>query len=255
MLNKSRGASTSNMKKNPKRYFLINKDTPFTIREAYKSIRTNLLSVLAVYEDVSKHICFTSPEASDGKTLNCANIAVTFAEMGAKVLIIDADMRKPKIHRVFKVPATPGLSDCLGGFVQPQEAIVPCKIVDGIYVLPSGKIPPNPTELILSKRFDEFLGSLADEFDYIFIDAPPAGVVTDATIISKKTLGAILVCRSGRTKIEVARKAKDEIERGGGKVIGTLLNAYDFSKYSKKKKYDDKYGYYVQDDDDVVVDV
>ena len=236
--------------KMPAKYFLLGEKTSFNVREAYRSIRTNLLSVLAVYSDTPKHICFTSAEMGDGKTLNCANIAVVFAEMGAKVLVVDADMRKPKIHRVFKIPATPGLSECLSGFSDVKKAIMQCKDVDGLYVLPSGKTPPNPTELILSQRFDTLLASLSADFDYIFIDAPPATIVTDATIISKKTLGAICVCKSGKTRTDDAKKVKDAVERGGGKLIGALLNGVDYSRL-KRKKYGTNYNYYESSMDDV----
>ena len=222
----------------------------FAFREAFKSARTNLLSILSVYDAPCKQLCFTSPEAGDGKTINCANIAIAFAEMGAKVLVIDADMRKPKTHRVFKIAASPGLSECIGGFVPLQKAIVPYKDASGVFVLPAGKVPPNPTELILSERFNALLKSLETEYDYVFIDAPPAGLVTDATIISKKTLGAILICKSGRTKSDVAKKAKNEIEQGGGRVLGAVLNGIDLKKNKKNTKYRDMYYYDGQDGED-----
>lgn len=236
--------SAHSKKQAPKKYFLVNHKTQFAIREAYKSVRTNLLSILSAYENTCKQICFTSPEIGDGKTINCANIAVSFSEMGAKVLVIDADMRKPKLHRVFKLPAAPGLSECIGGFCEVQKAIVPYKDAPGVFVLPSGKIPPNPTELILSKRFNDLLRAIEDDYDYIFIDAPPTGLVTDATIISQKTLGAVLICKSGSTKSDVAKKAKEVIEQAGGKVLGALLNGIDFKKSKKRSKLAGKYHYY-----------
>lgn len=251
------GKKTSfGLKKNaaPRRYFLVNESTPFAIREAYKSIRTNLLSVFSTNDDITKQICFTSPETGDGKTLNCANIAASFAEMGAKVLVVDADMRKPKLHRVFKVNPSPGLSDCLGGFCTAEKAIVPCNIARGVHILPAGKIPPNPTELILSDHFSELLRSFEGIYDYVFVDAPPAGVVTDATIISQKTLGAVLVCRSGHTRRDILRKAKDEIIQGGGRVLGALLNGVDFGKSAKHPKTDRSYDYYTQAYDDAFDD-
>ncbi|MBQ7364971.1 MAG: CpsD/CapB family tyrosine-protein kinase [Clostridia bacterium] len=226
----------------------MDRNSPFALREAYKSTRTNLLSILSVHEDLPKQICFTSPESADGKTLNCSNIAQSFAEMGAKVLVIDADMRKPKLHRVFKVPVSPGLSDYLGNFCDIDKAIVAYKGVDGLYVMPSGKLPPNPTELILSSKFNHLLKLLEEKFDYVFIDAPPACIVTDAAIIAKKTLGAVIVCRSGVTRNDMAKKAKTEIEQGGGKVLCALLNGVDFAKSSNSVKghkyryYQDSYG-------------
>ena len=226
-----------------KQYFLVDSSSHFALREAYKSARTNLLSVLSVFEDMPKQICFTSPEIADGKTLNCANIARSFAEMGAKVLVIDADMRKPKIHRIFKTPVTPGLSDYLGNFCDLDAAIHPYTLTEGLYVMGSGKLPPNPSELILSPKFNHLLNQLEERFDYVFIDAPPVCIVTDAAIIAKKTLGAVLVCRSGYTMIDVAKKAKYEVEKGGGKVLCSLLNALDVSKlHNSPKSY--RYRYY-----------
>lgn len=234
---KKSALSTSN-------YFVINDDTPFSVREAYKSIRTNLLSIFAI-SNAPKQICFTSPEIGDGKSVTCANVAAAFAQTGARVLVVDADLRRPKAHRIFKQNLTPGLADCLvKGANLLQKAIVHYKPIPGLDVLSAGKIPPNPTELVLSERFDEFLKSLTDVYDYVFLDAPPVCLVTDPVIISKKTLGAVLVCRYGKTKREALKKAKDEILRGGGQVIGTLLNGVDYGHYSGYSKYSSKYGYY-----------
>lgn len=227
-----------------RQYFLVDQNTPFAIREAYKSARTNLLSILSVQEDAPKQFCFTSPEMADGKTLNCSNMAKAFAEMGAKVLLIDADMRKPKLHRVFKTPISPGLSDYLGSFCDLDKAIYG-HTTEGLYIMPSGKLPPNPTELILSSKFNHLLTLLEEKFDYVFIDAPPVCVVTDAAIIAKKTLGAVLVCRSELTRSDLAKRAKAEIEQAGGKVLCTLLNGVDVSKLQTASK-GSKYRYYAE---------
>ena len=201
--------------------------------EAFKSLRTNLLSILASNQLTSKTICFTSPETGDGSTLNCVNIAVSFAKMGVKVLLIDTDMRNPKVHRFFNVPPTPGLSECLAGNCNWQDTVVTNTAIEGLSILPSGTIPLNPTELILSVRFTELLATASDIYDYIFIDAPPACAVTDAAVISQKTLGAILVCKSGHTKGDTAKKAKHIIEQGGGKILGTILNGISHKKTMK----------------------
>lgn len=238
----SRNKNKSLYDKNRK-YILVNESSPFALKEAYKSARTNLLSILSVHEDSPKQFCFTSPEMADGKTLNCSNMALSFAQMGAKVLIIDADMRKPKLHRVFKTPITPGLSDYLGNFCDLQAAIHPYADVEGLYVMASGKLPPNPTELILSSKFNHLLKLLEEKFDYVFIDAPPVCVVTDACIIAQKTLGAVLVCRSAHTRTDLLRRAKAEIEQGGGKVLCSLLNAVNYGKlHNSSRNY--KYRYY-----------
>lgn len=203
---------------------LVDNQTQFVASEAFKSLRTNLLSILSSHDEACKVICFTSPETGDGSTLNCVNIALSFAQIGAKVLLIDTDMRNPKIHRFFSVAAAPGLSECLSANSELQDATVVSPAIPNLAILPAGNTPPNPTELILSARFNHLLNTVSDMYDYVFIDAPPACVVTDAAVISQKTLGAILVCRSGHTKIDVAKKAKHIIEQGGGKILGTILN-------------------------------
>ena len=157
--------------------------------------------------------------------MNAVNIAVSFAKMGVKVLLIDTDMRHPGVHPFFNASHTPGLSECLSGTSSTKDALIVYPEVPKLSILPAGTIPPNPTELILSTKFNELLNNAQEQFDYVFIDAPPTCSVTDAAIISSKTLGAILICRSGRTKCDVAQKAKQIIEQGGGKIIGTILNA------------------------------
>jgi len=205
-------------------FVFVDNQTQFVASEAFKSLRTNLLSILSSSDESTKMVCFTSPETGDGSTLNCVNIAVSFAKMGVKVLLIDTDMRNPKVHRFFNTEATLGLSECLSGNCEIQDATVESLAFPGLSILPAGNIPTNPTELILSTRFNQLLDTARAAYDYVFIDAPPTCAVTDAAIISQKTLGAILVCRSGHTKSDVAKKAKQIIEQGGGKILGTILN-------------------------------
>ena len=209
-----------------KKHILIDDKTQSVASEAFKSVRTNLLSILSTYENhaYSKILCFTSPELGEGSTLNCVNIAVSFAKMGAKVLLIDTDMRQSKVHEFFDIPAAPGLSEYLAGSSTIQQAVVSYSDIANLSILPSGAIPPNPTELILSTQFNDLLNLAQKEYDYVFIDTPPVCSVTDAAIISNKTLGAILICKSGHTKSDVAKKAKHIIEQAGGKIIGTILN-------------------------------
>lgn len=203
---------------------LILADKQFIATEAFNSLRTNLLSLLSSFEGSTKTICFTSPEEGNGSSLNCVNIAASFAQMGAKVLLIDTDMRNPSVHRFLGIASTPGLSECLLGKCVFQDATVSYPAIPDLTILPAGNTPAGPTELILSARFNQLLKEAGNTYDYVFIDAPPACQVTDAAIISQKTLGAILVCRSGYTKSDVAKKAKRIIEQGGGKIIGTILN-------------------------------
>lgn len=209
---------------NTQHYTLINDQDQIIASAAFKSVRTNLLAVLSTYENTPKMVCFTGPETGSGSTLNCVNIAVSFARMGAKVLLIDTDMRQPSIHNYFDLPIAPGLSECLIGTSQIQDSITTYPNIPELSILTAGTAPPNPTELILSAQFNETLNTIKNEYDYVFIDTPPACAVTDAAIVSTKTLGSILICKSAHTKSDVAKKAKQIIEQGGGKILGTILN-------------------------------
>ena len=216
---------------NNRRYFILDENTPFHIKEAYKAVRTNILSVLSIC-DGPKIAVFTSAEPGDGKTGTCANVSVSFAQMGAKVLLIDADLRKPKINRVFNLKNTSGLSKYLCGQcpLTGENGAIKETNIENLFVMTSGSIPPNPSELLLSKNFDTMLKELADQFDYIFIDSPPVCAVTDAIVISGKTLGSFVVVRHKLTKKDVLKTAVSEIQNGGGRILGVVLNDFKYEK-------------------------
>lgn len=225
-----------------RKYFLLNDNSPFNIKEAYKAIRTNMLSVLSICEG-PKIFAFTSAEPGDGKTGSCANIAVTFAQMGAKVLLIDADLRKPKMNRIFHLVNNNGLSRYLTGQcpLTGEHGAIKETQYENLYVMTSGKIPPNPSELLLSKNFDNMLEEISTQFDYIFIDSPPVCAVTDSIVISGKTLGCFVVVRHKLTRKDVLKAALNEIQNGGGKVLGILLNDFRADKVDSPTEY--RYGY------------
>ena len=204
--------------------FLVSDQEHVAASQALKATRTNLLSILSSYPNRSKTICFTSPEEGSGCTFNCVNIAASFASMGAKVLLIDTDLRNPSANICLDIINPRGLSDVLGEQYELEKAVSVCSMVKNLFVLPAGTLPHNPTELLLSEKFNTILRELEAQYDYIFIDTPPVCSFTDAAIISRKMLGTILVCKSGHTKFDVAQKAQHILEQGGGKILGTILN-------------------------------
>ena len=215
-----------NKKQNPKTptCFLVNDQEHLAASQALKATRTNLLSILSSYPNQAKSICFTSPEEGSGCTFNCINVAASFANMGAKVLLIDTDLRNPSANICLDITESRGLSDVLDGQYDLVKAVYSCPHVGNMFVLPAGTMPHNPTELLLSEKFNTILKELEAQYDYIFIDTPPVCAFTDAAIISQKTLGTILVCKSGYTKFDIAQKAQHILEQGGGKILGTILN-------------------------------
>ena len=201
---------------------LINEKSSFAIVEAYKAARTNLMFKL-MNDNNKKCIAITSSEASEGKTTTCINLANTFAQSGSNVLVIDADMRRPSVHRFLEVQRSPGLSDKICGFSEDEPCIYRTKY-ENLYVMPAGSIPPNPAELLLSNRMDAFLDVFKKNFDYIFIDTPPIGIVTDAAVIGSKCGGVLFVVRQDVSRKDRIKKSLDSLKQVGIDVYGFILN-------------------------------
>ena len=221
---------------------IINKDTSFTVIEAFKAARTNLMFMLDSQSDKNS-IVFTSYAPMDGKSTTCLNLAITFAQTGAKILVIDADMRKPALHRYMKTQSKPGLSEVLAGMAGDKPCIYKTDI-ENLFILPSGTIPPNPTELLISKNMEKLLEDCSPLFDYIFIDTPPLGLVTDAAIVGAKTLGVINVVNCERSRSEDIETIRTTIEQAGINLIGCIINAVPLAATSKKYRLrNSNYGY------------
>ncbi len=226
---------------------LISDSMPFAVIESYKSTRTNLMFALS--DKDKKWVAVTSALPGEGKTITCANLAITFAQTGAKTLIIDADLRKPRLSRTFNVPSHPGLSDAICGFCE-LDAIVHKTQIENFYVIPAGTIPPNPAELLASDDMKKLLEKLHEEgFEYIFFDTPPINIVTDAAAITQLTAGTLVVVRSNVTTKESLQSAVSALEQAGVKILGFILNgvdleknSYRYGKYGKYGKYS-SYGY------------
>lgn len=195
----------------------------FQVVEAYKAIRTNLQFAVSMYE--KKVIAATSAEPSAGKSTTVANLAVMLAQAKYRVLLIDADLRKPTQHKIFKVPNLSGLSDLLGGFVGKEAILHDAK--PGMDLLTAGTLPPNPSELLGSPDMARLLDEVGAEYDYVLMDAPPVGVVADALTLIPGLSGIVVVARQAHTTYEELEQAVAAIKQNGGNVLGTIITNVD----------------------------
>jgi capsular exopolysaccharide synthesis family protein len=203
------------------------------ISEQYRTIRTNI-QFASVDKDF-KTLMVTSSGPGEGKSTTAANLAVVLAQQGKRVLLIDGDLRKPTVHYTFKVSNIYGVTNVLTRQMPLKDTVVKTRVPD-LDVLPSGPVPPNPSELIDSKSMNNLIEEAQVLYDYVLFDTPPVLAVTDGQLLSNKVDGVILVVSSGKTEIEAAMKARDLLVHAKAKVIGTVLNAKDIGK--------DNYYYY-----------
>ncbi|WP_373865189.1 CpsD/CapB family tyrosine-protein kinase [Paenibacillus koleovorans] len=210
----------------------INPKSP--ISEAYRTLRTNV-DFSSIDSDIQV-VMLTSAGPGEGKSTTATNLAVTYAQADKKVLIIDADLRKPTMHHTFLRSNRWGLTNILASHGTGREVVVDTDI-ENLYLLPSGPIPPNPSEMLASTRMSRLLDELKNEYDMIIIDTPPALVVTDAQVIASRCDGVILVINSGEVKREMAIKVKANLERVNARILGVVLNNLD-------RKQGESYYYY-----------
>lgn len=239
-----------NKKKNPRFYLgnqkkILNDTSPFAIKEAYNLVRAKLM--FTTKGQKCPVYVVTSAEPSEGKTTNAINLAVSFSMAGKKTLIIDADLRKPAVHKYLKVDRENGLSELLAK-IDNKIHVKPTK-QENLYILTSGSIPPNPAELMGNSVFHTILKSLSNQFDYIFIDTPPVGVVSDAALLTEYVTGYVMVVRNMTSEMPAVQNAVQTIQNLKGNLAGFLLNDADGKgmEYSKKGygryKYDYNYSY------------
>ncbi|QNB47103.1 polysaccharide biosynthesis tyrosine autokinase [Thermanaerosceptrum fracticalcis] len=202
--------------------------------EAFKVLRTNL-QFLGMNKEI-RSIAFTSSGPDEGKSTVLANLAVTLAQTGKKILVIDADLRLPVQHKIFTRHNAVGLTNVLAENADLDECIRETKS-EGVYLLSSGPIPPNPAELLASERMTCLIKKLTERFDYVLVDTPPVLAVTDAVLLSVKVDGIILVAVSGRTRIDRAKEAKEHLVRAKARILGVVLNSVERSR-------EDHYYYY-----------
>ncbi len=222
---------------------LLHNESPFAVKEAYVKLRTNLrFCVTSDKKRPCKTFAVTSANPSEGKSLTAANIAISYAMLGKKVLLVDADMRKPVQRRLWKVKTAEGLCDFLANISRLEMA----KVEElPLWVVCTGTIPPNPSELLSSDRMKKFVEECSKSYDCVIIDTPPINTVADAQIIETYVDGVILVAKSGSTIDNELRAAIEAVEHAGGNLCGVVLNDLDLKavKYSYKRGYGYGYGY------------
>jgi capsular exopolysaccharide synthesis family protein len=207
-----------------------------TAAEAYRVLRTSIM--LSNAGNPPKLILVTSGQPGEGKTTTTVNTAISLAQLGASVLVIDCDLRKPSVHKALGIHPTRGLSTYLSRDTELDKLIQKTQVTN-LSVLPCGAIPPNPAELISSEKMRNMLASLSEHYDHILLDSPPLMYVTDPVILSTLVEGVIMVVHSGKSPREVARRATQELVTVGAKIFGVVLNNVDF----RKGGYDDYYYY------------
>jgi capsular exopolysaccharide synthesis family protein len=232
--------------KNGARDVLLNENTSFHVKEAYKAMRTNVM--FSVPEEGCKVIAVTSAFPREGKSTTILNLAITFAQTGSRVLLIDADLRRPNVQKTLDANAEEGLADVLARFATIDSSIKKSQF-ENLDIFYSGNIPPNPAELLASKNMENLVEELKKCYDYIFIDIPPVNVVTDASVISRLTHGIILVTRQDISKKYEVAEALNKLKFVNAKVLGLVLNDITFQgkgkygRYGKYKHYYAKEGY------------
>jgi succinoglycan biosynthesis transport protein ExoP len=209
------------------------------VAEAYRVVRTNLL--FSSVQEGGRAIIFTSANPGEGKTTSAANVALSLAANGARVLVVDADLRRPTLHQHFAIPKIPGLSDVIVGKRQISEAIVMSR-GKGLHVLPCGYIPPNPAELLGSRVMREIVAALKTRYDWVLIDTPPVLAMADTPVLCPHVDGVIVVVASEASSRPAVQRAIDQLASVGGTVIGAVLNKVDLKRNSYY--YSQNYGEY-----------
>jgi capsular exopolysaccharide synthesis family protein len=224
---------------------LLSSGVPPNFAEAVRSVRTNVLFSSA--EEGPRSLVVTSTGPGEGKTLVAANLAISFAQAGQRVLLIDGDMRRPRVHDIFKHNQEPGLSNLMVGHSSPSATIRKSN-VPGLWLLTAGRIPPNPAELLGSKRFKDFMRSLGEHFDSVIIDSPPIMAVTDAAIAASTTNGIVFVIGSEMTSRHAARAAVEQLQKGRPAFVGAVLNRVELERDALyyTSYYRREYGQYYQ---------
>jgi capsular exopolysaccharide synthesis family protein len=219
---------------------------PPNFSESFRVVRTNV--IFSSTPAGSRSLVVTSTGPGEGKTLVAANLAIALAQSSHRVLLIDADMRKPRVHEVFGKAKEPGLSNVLVGNAEASQCISKTS-VQGLWVLPAGVTPPNPAELLGSKRFKDFLGSLAQHFEYVVFDSPPVMAVTDSSIVAHTVDGVLFVVGAEMTSRHAAQRALEQLDHAHAKIVGAVLNRVDLkhNAYYYSSYYRREYNNYYQD--------
>ena len=214
--------------------FIVDKKPKSITAEAYRTLRTNIQ--YSSFDKEVRVIVVTSSEAGEGKSTTAGNLAISFSQTQKKTIMIDCDLRKPSLHKKFRISNMVGLSDLLKGKESLRETIH--KYNDYLDILTSGKVPPNPSEMLGSHSMENLIERLKDEYDMIIIDSAPLQAVTYAQILSRKADGTILVVRAEKTKRDSVIQAKELLQKVDANILGVVLNGVE----NIRKKYYYYYG-------------
>ena len=228
--------------KSVRREYLLNKKTPFDVTEAFRNLKASL-SVSMPAKQGGAAITVTSSYPEDGKTTVTANLALMFAMSDAKVVLIDADIRKGRIAKYFKTKSNPGLSDYLSGLVTLDEVLHTSEINENLSYIPCGTHSPKPYELLESEKMTQLLEELKTKFDYIVIDTPPILLVSDSLAVAPKTDGTVLVCRHNLSYISDMERSLSTLSFAKANVLGIVVNDYHNTQ-GKGYGYGGYHGYY-----------
>ena len=214
---------------------ILDKNSKSLIAESIKILRTNL--EFSNVDGNLKTVMITSSIPNEGKSFTAANLAVAFAALDKKVLIVDCDMRRGIQHKQFNIPNDKGLSDLLIDLNAKYNKYIKKTDIDNLYIITSGTIPPNPSELLSSNSFDKFVEKIREEYDFVIFDLPPVTVVPDAQIVATKADKTVIVTRIKVTPIEELEKTKKMLENVNAKIAGVVVNGVK----SSGSKYYNKY--------------
>lgn len=212
-------------------------DPRSVVAEAYRSLRTNIAFARA--QSRARTLVLTSPGPADGKSTTVANLAITFAQQGQRTLLVDGDLRRAVLDKTFSIPRTPGLTEVIVG-VAPLENAVHATSVENLFVMGSGQLPPNPSELLGSERMRAVIAEAREQYDVVLFDSPPLLAVTDAAVLSTIVDGVILVVRVGSTRRDAVRRAAAHLRAVHSTILGAVLNDIDVTRGG----YYGGYGYY-----------
>ena len=212
----------------------ISDKSKFAIVESYKAARSNIMFSLSADDD--KLFAVTSYSKGEGKSTVSANLAISFSKMEKKVLLVDCDLRRPNIHNIFKIENQAGLSNVIGKMVE-FEDVIHRNVLPNLDILPSGTIPPNPSELLCSPKFTNLVKKLYEEYDYIIFDTPPIGVVADALLLKDLLAGFVVVLRERSTTHGDVQNIMDSMKLADAKILGFVKVGCTSNKKRSRRGY------------------